>query len=199
MVSSSRASLLVAILASASTAAAFSMQMNYKHRYGKTNQLTWPSSFADPGKQTGGGGKGFVPDADSSVATADHPTPKTSSMSASSLSSDLLNIVGDPYPPQPAVSCYTPQAVSAVWGGDPTKNIPMQVSALWGTTRGGSAAAYRHSIDPVVDPSAPAAQYDAAKFRLIAEPMAEPVPEPELMAEPMPDLVEDVVGETVKV
>ena len=116
MVSSSRASLLVAILASASTAAAFSMQMNYKHRYGKTNQLTWPSSFADPGKQTGGGGKGFVPNADSSVATADHPTPKTSSMSASSLSSDLLNIVGDPYPPQPAVTLSTPEACYTVPG-----------------------------------------------------------------------------------
>ena len=189
MVFSSRVSLLVAILASASTAAAFSMQMNYKHRYGKTNQLTWPSSFAIPGKQTGGGGKGFVPNADSSVATADHPTPKTSSMSASSLSSDLLNVVGDPYPPQPAVSCYTPQAVSAVWGGDPTKNIPMQVSALWGTTRGGSAAAYRHSIDPVVDPSAPAPQY-----QYVPEPEPEPEPEPV----PMPDLVEDVVEEAVE-
>ena len=183
MVSSRRCSVLAALLTSGSTAAAFSMQMNYKHRYGKTNQLTWPSSFADPGKQTGGGGKGFVPNADSSVATADHPTPKTSSMSASSLSSDLLNIVGDPYPPQPAVSCYTPQAVSAVWGGDPTKNIPMQVSALWGT-KGGSAAAYRHSIDPVVDPSAPAPQYQY---------VPEPEPEPEPV--PMPDLVEDVVEE----
>ena len=116
MVSSSRCSVLAALLASASTAAAFSMQMNYKHRYGKTNQLTWPSSFADPGKQTGGGGKGFVPNADSSVATADHATPKTSSMSASSLSSDLLNIVGDPYPPQPAVTLSTPEACYTVPG-----------------------------------------------------------------------------------
>ena len=116
MVSSRRCSVLAALLASGSTAAAFSMQMNYKHRYGKTNQLTWPSSFAIPGKQTGGGGKGFVPDADSSVATADHPTPKTSSMSASSLSSDLLNIVGDPYPPQPAVTLSTPEACYTVPG-----------------------------------------------------------------------------------
>ena len=196
MVSSSRCSVLAALLASASTAAAFSMQMNYKHRYGGFNQQSWPTSFSDTL-----GGKGPVPSSEASAvtATSDLPPAKASTTSASSLSSDLLNIVGDPYPPQPAVSCYTPQAVSAVWGGDPTKNIPMQVSALWGTTRGGSAAAYRHSIDPVVDPSAPAAQYDAAKFRTIAEPVPEPVPEPELMAEPMPDLVEDVVGETVKV
>ena len=187
MVFSSRVSLLVAILASASTAAAFSMQMNYKHRYGKTNQLTWPSSFADPGKQTGGGGKGFVPNADSSVATADHPTPKTSSMSASSLSSDLLNIVGDPYPPQPAVSCYTPQAVSAVWGGDPTKNIPMQVSALWGITKSGPAN--RLGIEPVVDPSAPAPQYQA---------LVDPEPDPEPEPVPMPDPVLDVLEEAVE-
>ena len=193
MVSSSRSSLLAAILASASTAAAFSMQMNYKHRYGNWKQ-TWPASFSDAVY-----GKGAVPMQESSVETTPERPFEPTTTSASSLPTDLLNVVGDPYPPQPAVSCYTPQAVSAVWGGDPTKNVPMQVSSLWGTTRGGSAAAYRHSIDPVVDPSAPAAQYDAAKFRTIAEPMAEPVPEPELMAEPMPDLVEDVVGETVKV
>ena len=66
MLSPRRVSVLAALLASTSTAAAFSMQMNYKHRYGKTNQLTWPTSFAIPGKQTGGGGKGFVPESDDS-------------------------------------------------------------------------------------------------------------------------------------
>ena len=194
MVSSSRSSLLAAILASASTAAAFSMQMNYKHRYGNWKQ-TWPASFSDAVY-----GKGAVPMQESSVETTPERPFEPTTTSASSLPTDLLNVVGDPYPPQPAVSCYTPQAVSAVWGGDPTKNVPMQVSSLWGfSSSGGSASLYRHCIDPAVDPSAPAAQYDAAKFRTIAEPMAEPVPEPELMAEPMPDLVEDVVGETVKV
>ena len=193
MVSSSRCSVLAALLASASTAAAFSMQMNYKHRYGKTNQLTWPSSFADPGKQTGGGGKGFVPNADSSVATADHPTPKTSSMSASSLSSDLLNVVGDPYPPQPAITCLAPQTAYSVspnssigiFSGDPTKNIPMQVTSLWGITKSGPAN--RLGIEPVVDPSAPAPQYQA---------LVDPEPEPEPV--PMPDPVLDVLEEAVE-
>ena len=193
MVSSRRSSLLAAILASASTAAAFSMQMNYKHRYGKTNQLTWPSSFAIPGKQTGGGGKGFVPDADSSVATADHPTPKTSSMSASSLSSDLLNVVGDPYPPQPAITCLAPQTAYSVspnssigiFSGDPTKNIPMQVTSLWGITKSGPAN--RLGIEPVVDPSAPAPQHQS---------LVDPDPEPEPV--PMPDPVLDVLEEAVE-
>ena len=195
MVSSSRCSVLAALLASASTAAAFSMQMNYKHRYGKTNQLTWPSSFADPGKQTGGGGKGFVPNADSSVATADHPTPKTSSMSASSLSSDLLNVVGDPYPPQPAITCLAPQTAYSVspnssigiFSGDPTKNIPMQVTSLWGINKSGPAN--RLGIEPVVDPSAPAPQYQA---------LVDPEPDPEPEPVPMPDPVLDVLEEAVE-
>ena len=194
MVFSSRVSLLVAILASASTAAAFSMQMNYKHRYGKTNQLTWPTSFAIPGKQTGGGGKGFVPESDDSPAdNVNHPTPKTSSMSASSLSSDLLNVVGDPYPPQPAITCLAPQTAYSVspnssigiFSGDPTKNIPMQVTSLWGINKSGPAN--RLGIEPVVDPSAPAPQYQA---------LVDPEPEPEPV--PMPDPVLDVLEEAVE-
>ena len=184
MVFSSRVSLLVAILASASTAAAFSMQMNYKHRYGGFNQQSWPTSFSDTL-----GGKGPVPSSEASAvtATSDLPPAKASTTSASSLSSDLLNIVGDPYPPQPAVSCYTPQAVSAVWGGDPTKNIPMQVSALWGITKSGPAN--RLGIEPVVDPSAPAPQYQA---------LVDPEPDPEPEPVPMPDPVLDVLEEAVE-
>ena len=112
MVSSSRSSLLAAILASASTAAAFSMQMNYKHRYGNWKQ-TWPTSFSDTL-----GGKGPVPSSEASAvtATSDLPPAKASTTSASSLSSDLLNIVGDPYPPQPAVTLSTPEACYTVPG-----------------------------------------------------------------------------------
>ena len=113
MIFSSRTSVLAALLASVSTAAAFSMQMNYKHRYGGFNQQSWPTSFSDTL-----GGKGPVPSSEASAvtATSDLPPAKASTTSASSLSVDLLNIVGDPYPPQPAVTLSTPEACYTVPG-----------------------------------------------------------------------------------
>jgi hypothetical protein len=101
MLSPRRVSVLAALLASTSTAAAFSMQMNYKHSYNGFKKQTWPASFSDTL-----GGKGAVPESGSSAgpATSDLPPAKVSNISASSLPADILNVVGDPYPPQPSVS-----------------------------------------------------------------------------------------------
>ena len=96
MLSPRRVSVLAALLASTSTAAAFSMQMNYKHSYNGFKKQTWPASFSDTL-----GGKGAVPESGSSAgpATSDLPPAKVSNISASSLPADILNVVGDPYPP----------------------------------------------------------------------------------------------------
>ena len=134
---SQRTSLLAAALvASASTAAAFSVQMQYKHSYVATSgyvKQSWPAPFSNTL-----GGKGPVPVGSYTNVASAPPA-------------DMLNVLGDPFRADPAITVSKPAATSDISNEEVRALFELWNDAL--QTGSSTIVASRYSSDPILLPT----------------------------------------------